>query len=417
MDNDENLEAPQVILKVEQGTMFSAGTSGNSKKKKNDEETNTNVIKTATEKAYETIEKIKPNTEGIVKLSAVSRTKDNGKSSFKLPSNFLNNKTPMEISIESKNLQVILNNKMFSQKDKQVELVMEPTDKKALGLLEDEIRQMGNAPVYNIYLKINGEKMDWSGQEDIAITIQVESIKDIEKHKFVAVYYDRKGNIEIIKSSYLQNGKLHFKTKHLSDYGLLYIESSFKDIDNHWAKEAIEALSAREVVKGISGEVFAPDATITRADLVTLIIRYFDFGHLQISEINNDTVAAFKDVKSDAYYEQAVAKARKIGLVNGCGNDEFKPLSPVRRQDMMVLLDRAIELSKDYPNLYYKEDRYSHFIDGNKTASYAVENVMKMVNCDLVKTGINVLEPQKEASRAEVVYALYNLMKTNRIEE
>ena len=50
----------------------------------------------------------------------------------------------------------------------------------------------------------------------------------------------------------------------------------FVDTRNHWAREEIDFVSARELVNGISATHYAPDATATRAQAAALIMRYLE---------------------------------------------------------------------------------------------------------------------------------------------
>ena len=238
---------------------------------------------------------------------------------------------------------------MFTGKEKKIELVIELSNIDNLALSDKVKKEIGDMDVYNIYLKINGKKVEWKGDEDISITIKVNS-ENKEDHKFVAVYYDTKGNMQILKSSYYKNGKLYFKTKHLSNYGVIYVEGTFKDIKNHWAKEAIEALSARDIIKGVNKYEFKANLDISRGDLITLIVKYFGFtSNSSENFIRNQKV--FDDVDYNKYYGKPIKIAEEIGLVKGCGNNKFKPLESVSRQDMMVILKKTLELSGEYSNI------------------------------------------------------------------
>ncbi|WP_372339132.1 S-layer homology domain-containing protein [Cohnella sp. WQ 127256] len=52
-----------------------------------------------------------------------------------------------------------------------------------------------------------------------------------------------------------------------------FLESGFADIHQHWAKDAIETLAQHGIVKGYDAGTLNPDATITREDMVVMIIR------------------------------------------------------------------------------------------------------------------------------------------------
>lgn len=54
-------------------------------------------------------------------------------------------------------------------------------------------------------------------------------------------------------------------------------ESSFRDVrSSHWAKDSIELLSSRGIISGYSGNVFKPDAYITREEAALMLGRVFN---------------------------------------------------------------------------------------------------------------------------------------------
>ncbi|QZY54921.1 S-layer homology domain-containing protein [Crassaminicella profunda] len=407
VDNNNNISAPSCEINV------AKGSTGGGSSSRGSSSNYAPVQKTPTEKSNDEIKKAKPNAQGIIRVSVEAKSTSKGKTTFRLPNNFLGNKASVELTVKNKDLQVTLLNEMFTEKEKQVELIMEPTNKEELGLSEEEKNEIGEMTVYNISLKINGKKVDWEGDEEIAITINLDDKKNKDGHKFVAVYYDRKGNIQILKSSCYQNGKLYFTTKHLSDYGVMYVEPTFKDIENHWAKEGIEALTARDIIKGVSKDEFKPEKAISRADLVTLMVKHFEFKSKSTENFTSDSETVFDDVDSSKYYAKSIMVAKEIGLVKGCGNNMFKPLEPVSRQDMMVILQKCIEISGEYPNIKPTDKSYLNFSDSNDISSYALKSVELMINSEIVKERLDGIYPKENATRAEVAHALYNIMKTN----
>lgn len=384
VDNDDNVTAPTCEVYVDSGIESTT------------EEQEQEL--TPTEKASDKIKSSQPNDHGVIELSIKADTTSSGKTTFKLPSNFIKSEVPIKLTVERSDLEVTLNSNMFSDR-KYMDLNIESVKKEDLGLSEDELNKIGDLPIYNIYFKELGKKVDWESDEDIVVSIKMKEAKN--EHNFVAVYYDGNGNMQILKSSYCKDGLLFFSTKHLSDYGVMYVEPTFKDIEYHWAKESIEALAVRGVIAGVSDDAFNPNHTITRADLIVLIVNYFGFNDNEAEYLKS-----FDDVCSTKYYSEAINTARKIDLVKGCGGNMFMPDNPVSRQDMMVILNKAIEISEGHK----LADNDISCTLSDDVSDYAKECVRLLIGNEIVKPHVMGIDPKMNATRAEVADALYQIL-------
>ena len=85
------------------------------------------------------------------------------------------------------------------------------------------------------------------------------------------------------------------------------------------------------ITKGVSGTLFAPDATCTRAQIVTFLWR------AQQSPASGGA-NPFVDVRADAYYYDAVLWAVEQGITGGTGNGKFSPDAPCTRAQMVQML-------------------------------------------------------------------------------
>ncbi len=90
------------------------------------------------------------------------------------------------------------------------------------------------------------------------------------------------------------------------------------------------------ITKGTSDTMFSPDATCTRAQIVTFLWR-----------ANGSPIAsgnsAFTDVASDAYYAAAVAWAEKNGVTGGIGNSLFGSNNNCTRAQIVTFLYRSVK--------------------------------------------------------------------------
>ena len=91
----------------------------------------------------------------------------------------------------------------------------------------------------------------------------------------------------------------------------------FTDIDGHWAKSSIEWAADQGLVGGIGNDLFAPNATVTRATMATVLWRFEGKP-----DVNGTT--PFTDLTQD-WYQDAVTWAYHAGIINGSSLTTFTP--------------------------------------------------------------------------------------------
>lgn len=339
------------------------------------------------------IRNAKENEKGVKEVTFEIETDENGISKIELPDNFIGEK--VEITLKSDNVNITLNGEMFTGKEKSVELIIEPSNKVPLG------SEYKDAIVYDISLKIDGEKRDFSSDKDIKIEFSIDK-NNKDNHKYVAVYIDEEGIIKILKTSFYNGNMLLFTTKHLSNYGVIYVDKTFEDITNHWGKEAVEAFAARGIIKGTSETTFAPDKTITKAEFVTLIIRYFDL-------MSNETTS-YADVKNEMYYSIPIAIAKEFSILPPTEGDIFNPNEIITREDMMYILHKALVVTGQAGNLKDEGNKLDVFIDKDSLSDYATKGAEYLVSRDIIHGYDGRINPKDASTRAEVAQMLYNIL-------
>ncbi len=109
------------------------------------------------------------------------------------------------------------------------------------------------------------------------------------------------------------------------------------DIQGHWAQAEIDALMETGVVRGYEDGSFRPDDPITRAEFVSLLNRA---AGLQASGES----AGFTDVQPGDWFAGDAALAAAVGTITGFEDGTFRPGSPITRQEVAVILARALDL-------------------------------------------------------------------------
>ena len=112
----------------------------------------------------------------------------------------------------------------------------------------------------------------------------------------------------------------------------------FKDVKEgaYYYKAVLWAVE-NKVTAGTAADKFSPDATCTRAQIVTFLWRYE--GNPEPTTTDNP----FKDVKPGAYYEKAVLWASETGVTAGTSATTFSPDATCTRAQVVTFLYRDVE--------------------------------------------------------------------------
>ena len=101
-----------------------------------------------------------------------------------------------------------------------------------------------------------------------------------------------------------------------------------------WAKESIEALAAKGIVKGPGDGTFRPDKQCYKSCIFKNVYDSIDL-------VDKDAQSTFSDVKAGMWYYEAVASAEKLDIVKGKVDGSFRVNEHISRQDMAVMVYRT----------------------------------------------------------------------------
>lgn len=170
-----------------------------------------------------------------------------------------------------------------------------------------------------------------------------------------------------------------------------------------WYYDAVKFVYDKGIMDGVSYYRFAPDATITRGMVVTMLWRMAGEPY--------EAAAGFTDVAAGRYYTTAVAWAAKNGIVEGMTATTFVPDQAITREQLASILYRY---AKWLGFSGYGSD-ISGYTDAGKVSSYAYDAMSWAVRSGVVTgTSARVLDPQGTASRAaaaQMFMNFYNYIK------
>ena len=164
-----------------------------------------------------------------------------------------------------------------------------------------------------------------------------------------------------------------------------------------WAEDSIVRLHALGYINGKSQTAFAPADAVTREEFVALLVRVFGL-------YDASACCDFSDVQSGDWYYGVVSSGLQAGIVSGVGDGRFGAGEPITRQDMAVLLYRALALKK---SALAAQTAALDFADANEIAGYAKDAVALMQKCGIIK-GVDGgrFAPADNANRAQAAVIL-----------
>ncbi|BFT69196.1 S-layer homology domain-containing protein [Paenibacillus sp. P36] len=109
---------------------------------------------------------------------------------------------------------------------------------------------------------------------------------------------------------------------------------TFDDIQGHWAQKDIEELVSKQIIDGMSDQLFQPNLEMNRAQLVTILMKAMKLQDPNMSK-------SFDDVASDAWYKDAVYAAYNAQIVSGVTDNSFAPNANVTREQLAVMIVNA----------------------------------------------------------------------------
>lgn len=325
-----------------------------------------------------------------------------------LPTSYVSSdKTDKTIEVHSALGNIEIPSNMFQQGDvgnaDKVGISIGIADKSNLS--DDVLKSIGNRPVIELGVTINDKPLSWkSNDASVKVTIDYTPTEDeLKDPEHIVVWYiDGSGNpVSVSNGRYdPQTKKVTFSTDHFSKYAIAYVQKTFQDISGSWAKNEIEIMASKGIIKGTGDSMFSPEAEITRADFITLLIRTL--------ELKAKFTANFSDIKTTDHYYDAVGVAKKLGITYGTGNNRFNPKESISRQDMAALTLRAMRIAKRI-NTNGVITQTVKFNDAKSIASYAYTSVSLLIERKIIERESLEFKPAEYITRAEMADVIYNI--------
>ncbi len=175
--------------------------------------------------------------------------------------------------------------------------------------------------------------------------------------------------------------------------------AEFKDMPSDWSTEALEAAVKNGLLTGNDGYIKASD-NMTRAEMATIMVR-------ACGAVRTADISAFKDVKAEDWFSDAMSKAVAMGAFKGSG-DKLNPNSPITRQEAFVVLSRVFGMAV---SMKVDTSVLDAFKDAAKIADWAKTDIAAIVANGYVSGDNGQINPLNNISRAEFAVVMDRIIK------
>lgn len=172
--------------------------------------------------------------------------------------------------------------------------------------------------------------------------------------------------------------------------GLVILSSStraFDDTIGHPYQSDISQLSDLKIVQWYPGNLFKPDQTVTRAEMLKIVMWWADIS------LATGSKNCLSDIKWDERYSDYVCTAKSMGIIAGYSDGSFQPNKPVSNVEGIKIALKSFGISPqptewtewyaDYLNFVHQNNifsRYSIYPESAMTRGMMAHLTAKIIN-------------------------------------
>lgn len=256
--------------------------------------------------------------------------------------------------------------------------------------------------VYRISLIVDGKQIETLSQAAaMRVSFGYKLNPSVAPHQAIVYSVTNEGLAKVVKNSkYVSGtGSITFTTRSFGLFAAANTDIHFSDVKSDSAV-ILEALASRDLVHGTGDGKYEPARQITRAEFVQLLVSALD--------LQAENSSTFTDVSSDAWYYQAVSTAQALKLVNGRSEGLFGAKEPITRQEMAIILFRALSLAALQP---VPSGNTAVFADQKQIGAFATEAVEHLQRTGIINGYTDgTFRPLNMTTRAEAAALIYRIM-------
>lgn len=252
-------------------------------------------------------------------------------------------------------------------------------------------------------------------QENVAlsayVTRTVKLNKNVNTNETSVVWFDpQTKKLTFVPATFKSDGTntiATIKRRGNSTYAIVKNNKTYSDISNHWGRKDIELLLSKMVVDGATDNNFMPNSKVTRAEFAIFIARALGLSG------DKDSATNYIDIENEGQLASYIGAASAAGIIQGNPDGSFQPNYFVTREQMALMMVRALEFTGKVSDVGNKQDvLLSRFGDNKKISPWAREAVAKAINAGIIN-GVTAssFQPKNNATRAEAVAMIKRLLQ------
>ncbi|WP_233162504.1 MULTISPECIES: immunoglobulin-like domain-containing protein [unclassified Cohnella] len=249
----------------------------------------------------------------------------------------------------------------------------------------------------------DGSSIDW-GRTYATLTAALPEPANPDQS--AAVRIDANGRMRFAPAVFSNDGSplATIRSPYSGAYSIIRSDHSFADLNGHWAQKDIVLMKNKLLVEGRTQDRFVPDDLISRAEFAAMLVRALGLDD------EPDGSTPFRDVAPGAWYAGAVRAAHRDQLIDGFEDGTFRPEAPITREQMAVMIVRAMEYAGYAPDANGATTRT--FADEADIAPWADDAVGRLTGASII-LGVTEtkLGPREYASRAQGAVQLKRMLK------
>jgi len=188
---------------------------------------------------------------------------------------------------------------------------------------------------------------------------------------------------------------------------ITFAQTSLKDISGHVWEYELNKLVELNIIKGYADGTFRPEASITRAEVVVMLVLSRKIPLVK------PAISPFSDVLTNHFAYAHIATSHKAGIIRGYPDGTFKPSANITRCELAVLLGQmkglATESDKISTTIALAQDEASIPEWAGGWITLGLRPQQQYLSHRSID-GFSIIAPLAKATRAETAYGLHQVL-------
>ncbi len=153
---------------------------------------------------------------------------------------------------------------------------------------------------------------------------------------------------------------------------------SFKDTPNNkWYSAFVGYLEKYNIISGYEDGTFRPNESITRAEFVTIAVRYYSLFN-EVKSVSNTT--KYNDLSNNYWAVKNISYATSEKWLNGYSDGSFRPDIVVTRAEVVTIINRATGRNADTEFINKNLTVLNRFTDVKNNSHWAAYDIFEASN-------------------------------------